>query len=44
MEGVRIVNKLKLLFEKILEPNYVMNTYYADSLINKLTSNSDPGK
>lgn len=36
-------NKLKLLFEKLLEPNYVLNSYYADGLINKLTNAStDP--
>lgn len=43
MEGVRIVPKLKLLFAKLVEPNYVMNNYYADSLINKLSNYSDPG-
>lgn len=42
MECVRIQNKIKLLFKKILEPNYEMNNYYVDGLINKLTSDSDP--
>lgn len=43
MEAVRIQNKIKLLFEKIIEPNYEMNNYYVDGLINKLSNCSDPG-
>lgn len=43
MEALRTQNKLKLLFEQILEPGYVMNNYYADGLINKLSNCSDPG-
>ncbi|GBP68258.1 hypothetical protein EVAR_48624_1 [Eumeta japonica] len=31
-----IPNKLKLLFGKLLEPGYVINNYYSDSLISKL--------
>ncbi|KAJ0177423.1 hypothetical protein K1T71_007432 [Dendrolimus kikuchii] len=42
MEGVRIQNKIKLLFEKIVEPNYEMNNYYVDGLINKLSNCTDP--
>ncbi|CAH0750609.1 unnamed protein product [Diatraea saccharalis] len=41
MEMSRIQNKLKLLFEKITQPDYVMNNYYADGLINKLTHDCD---
>ncbi|XP_028162618.1 uncharacterized protein LOC114354432 [Ostrinia furnacalis] len=42
MESVRTQNKLKLLFEKLQQPNYVMNSYYADSFINKISNISDP--
>lgn len=38
-----VQNKLKLLFEKFREPGYVLDTYYGDSLINKLASTNDPG-
>lgn len=43
MEGVRIRNKLKLLFSQIVESGYVMNNYYADGVINKISNCSDPG-
>ncbi|XP_075973890.1 integrator complex assembly factor Brat1-like [Anticarsia gemmatalis] len=42
MECAKIQNKLKLLFEKLAEPNYVMDNYYVDGLINKLSNFSDP--
>ncbi|CAH2980063.1 unnamed protein product [Chilo suppressalis] len=41
METPRIQNKLKLLFEKISEPGYVMANFYADSLIDKLSNDPD---
>ncbi|CAK1596487.1 unnamed protein product [Parnassius mnemosyne] len=41
MENALIQSKVKLLFEKILEPNYVMDNYYADNLFIKINS-SDP--
>lgn len=39
MEPGSIQNKLKLLFEKIAEPGYVLNNYYVDTLLTKLKSN-----
>ncbi|XP_013199864.1 uncharacterized protein LOC106142595 [Amyelois transitella] len=36
------LKKIKLLFEKLETPNYVMNNYYADAFINKLLDRSDP--
>ncbi|KAJ8728372.1 hypothetical protein PYW08_016757 [Mythimna loreyi] len=42
MECVKIQNKIKLLFEKLTEPNYVLDNYYADGLITKLSDCSDP--
>ncbi|XP_035433328.2 uncharacterized protein LOC118264799 [Spodoptera frugiperda] len=42
MECVKIQNKIKLLFEKLTEPNYVLDSYYADGLITKLSNCSDP--
>lgn len=44
MESVKIQNKIKLLFKKVTEPNYVLDNYYADGLMNKLSKCSDPGK
>ncbi|XP_026498986.2 uncharacterized protein LOC113402857 [Vanessa tameamea] len=41
MENVVIQNKLKILFEKISDPKYVMNNYYADHFFIKINS-SDP--
>lgn len=38
-----VQNKVKLLFEKISEPQYVMNNYYVDHFFIKINSN-DPGK
>lgn len=43
MEHIAIQNKLKILLEKVIEPGYVMNNYYADGLINKLSSCTDSG-
>lgn len=44
MEDDNLQGKLRLLFQKILEPNYVMNNYYSDGLINKLREkDSEPG-
>ncbi|KAJ2939750.1 hypothetical protein O0L34_g17941 [Tuta absoluta] len=34
---MEVYTKMKLLFDKIKEPGYVMNNYYADGLINKLS-------
>lgn len=42
MEPGNLQNKLKLLFEKMSEPNFVLDNYYADSLLNKL-GNNDAG-
>ncbi|XP_023944565.2 uncharacterized protein LOC112050516 [Bicyclus anynana] len=36
MENVLIQNKVRLLFEKISDPNYVMNNYYADHFFTKI--------
>ncbi|XP_013190980.1 uncharacterized protein LOC106135277 [Amyelois transitella] len=36
------LNKIKLLFEKLEAPDYVMNNYYADAYINKIKDTSDP--
>lgn len=44
MDFLRTQNKTKLLFEKLVEPNYVLNSYYADGLLNKLSQCTDPGK
>ncbi|XP_050345857.1 uncharacterized protein LOC126770497 [Nymphalis io] len=41
MENVLIQNKIKILFEKISDPKYVMNNYYADHFFIKINS-SDP--
>ncbi|CAF4910160.1 unnamed protein product [Pieris macdunnoughi] len=41
MESAEIVTKLKLLFERIAQPDYIMEHYYADSFFIKLNS-SDP--
>ncbi|CAH2037076.1 unnamed protein product, partial [Iphiclides podalirius] len=41
MENALIQSKVKLLFEKILEPNYVMDNYYADNLFIKING-TDP--
>ncbi|XP_045497369.1 uncharacterized protein LOC123695537 [Colias croceus] len=41
MENAIIVNKVKLLFEKIIEPGYIMDKYYADNFFTKINSN-DP--
>ncbi|CAK1547430.1 unnamed protein product [Leptosia nina] len=38
MENAQILTKLKLLFEKIAEPGYVMEYYYADNFFIKLGS------
>lgn len=43
MEYVLVQNKVKLLFEKISEPHYVMNNYYADHFFTKINCD-DPGK
>lgn len=43
MENVLIQNKVKLLFERISEPQYVMNSYYADHFFTKINC-ADPGK
>lgn len=43
METSLIQNKVKLLFKKISEANYVMNSYYADHFFIKINSD-DPGK
>lgn len=43
MDDDNLQGKLKLLLQKILEPGYVMNNYYSDGLINKLSeTNSEP--
>ncbi|CAH0579481.1 unnamed protein product [Chrysodeixis includens] len=42
MDFLRAQNKTKLLFEKLVEPNYVLNSYYADGLINKISQCTDP--
>ncbi|CAH0723142.1 unnamed protein product, partial [Brenthis ino] len=36
MENILIQNKVKLLFQKIAEPHYVMNNYYADHFFTKI--------
>lgn len=36
-------NKVKLLFHVIAKPDYILNNYYVDSLLNKLNSD-DAGK
>ncbi|CAH2264777.1 uncharacterized protein LOC120629348 [Pararge aegeria] len=36
MENTLIQNKVKLLFEKISDPKYVMNNYYADHFFTKI--------
>ncbi|XP_013172446.1 PREDICTED: uncharacterized protein LOC106121356 [Papilio xuthus] len=41
MENAKIQSKVKLLFEKILKPHYVMDNYYADNLFIKI-NNTDP--
>lgn len=43
MENAQIVTKLKLLFERIAQPGYIMDHHYADNFFIKLGS-SDPGK
>lgn len=43
MDNILVQNKVKLLFEKISEPQYVMNNYYVDHFFIKINSN-DPGK
>lgn len=43
METALLQNKVKQLFEKVLQPNYVMDNYYADNLCVKISS-SDPGE
>lgn len=43
MENALIQSKVKLLFEKIVEPSYVMDNYYADNLFIKINS-SGPGE
>uniref|UniRef100_A0A1E1W3R1 BRCA1-associated ATM activator 1 n=1 Tax=Pectinophora gossypiella TaxID=13191 RepID=A0A1E1W3R1_PECGO len=42
METVLVQNKIKLLFEKMSAPGYIMNNYYADGLINKLAEDTEP--
>ncbi|XP_059051549.1 uncharacterized protein LOC131846300 [Achroia grisella] len=42
MELTPTVNKIKLLFKKIQEPNYVMNNYYVDAFLNKFHEKTDP--
>lgn len=42
MDSHRIQNKIKLLFEKLAEPDYVMNNYYVEGFINRLSNHSDP--
>ncbi|KAG7302508.1 hypothetical protein JYU34_012422 [Plutella xylostella] len=37
-----IANKIKLLFQKIADPNYILDNYYADGLINKISTKEDP--
>ncbi|XP_045771761.1 uncharacterized protein LOC123871822 [Maniola jurtina] len=41
MENVLIQNKVKLLFEKLSDPQYVMNNYYADHFFTKINC-ADP--
>ncbi|CAH2106084.1 unnamed protein product [Euphydryas editha] len=42
MDNILIQNKVKLLFEKISQPQYVMNNYYADHFFIKINSKDDP--
>ncbi|PZC82243.1 uncharacterized protein LOC110372088 isoform X1 [Helicoverpa armigera] len=39
---LKLQNKMKLLFDRLTEPNYVLDNYYADSLITKLSNCADP--
>ncbi|CAF4845099.1 unnamed protein product [Pieris macdunnoughi] len=41
MENAQIVTKLKLLFERIAQPAYILDQHYADNFFIKLSSN-DP--
>ncbi|XP_026751634.1 uncharacterized protein LOC113512060 [Galleria mellonella] len=42
MEFTPTLNKIKLLFQKLQEPNYVMNNYYVDAFLNKFHERTDP--
>ncbi|XP_072931686.1 uncharacterized protein [Epargyreus clarus] len=41
LEHATVQNKLRLLFQKIAQPNYVMDSYYVDNFFNKISC-SDP--
>ncbi|XP_068631765.1 uncharacterized protein [Battus philenor] len=41
MENAVIQSKVKLLFDKVLKPNYVMDNYYADNLFIKINGSDN---
>ncbi|XP_041978711.1 uncharacterized protein LOC121732799 [Aricia agestis] len=41
MDRILLHNKVKLLFEKLTDPNFAMNSYYVDNFFIKMHSNDD---
>ncbi|KAM3959213.1 uncharacterized protein ACR2FA_006752 [Aphomia sociella] len=42
MEFASTLNKIKVLFQRLQEPNYVVNNYYVDAFLNKFHEKTDP--